>query len=76
MTCDETKEPDRWIPVSERLPDTCRTVLFCIGDWDSPMLGHCDSFYKEWKRHSDNYEPTTVTHWMDIPPLPKPPEAK
>ena len=63
----------QWIPVTERLPDTFRTVIVCrenvkgefvveqgfkdVGDW--------------WKVYGTRTK--KVTHWM---PLPEPPEAE
>ena len=67
--CQE-RQDDKWIPVSERLPEDWTMVLFTngvtrgIGQFDK------DGFYDYWYEYSFN---KPVTHWM---PLPNPPEVK
>ena len=66
----ELEAAQRWIPVSERLPEDWTMVLFTngvtrgIGQFDK------DGFYDYWYEYSFN---KPVTHWM---PLPNPPEVK
>ena len=66
----ELEQQQRWIPVSERLPEDWTMVLFTngvtrgIGQFDK------DGFYDYWYEYSFN---KPVTHWM---PLPNPPEVK
>ena len=66
----ELEAQQRWIPVSERLPEDWTMVLFTngvtrgIGQFDK------DGFYDYWYEYSFN---KPVTHWM---PLPNPPEVK
>lgn len=58
---------DRWIPVSERLPDHTNTVIVsdAAGVWFASRTKH-----GEWLDTCGSGEMQGVTHWM---PLPEPP---
>lgn len=58
----------RWIPVTERLPDQCVDILVCYRDKHILMgTARCDDWIEE------DFEDGEITHWM---PLPEPPEVK
>lgn len=72
----ELRERTRWVPVSERLPENNKTVLF----YDS--LNHIvhsgyHTGYPQWTSKSGLYyreaEYNRITHWQ---PRPEPPEAE
>ena len=57
----------KWIPVTERLPEPL-TIVFI---WDSTNKRATDAYmtrHKEWVGISMSHE---VTHWMPLPELPK-----
>lgn len=60
----------KWIPVSERLPEKRETVLVCdarvgyINAWE--YLGR-----DEWLYDSSIWETKEITHWMPMPEPPK-----
>jgi hypothetical protein len=60
----------RWIPVSERLPETQEAVLgHCCGE-----IGVCKRFSCGWYWDEEySHQAINPTHWM---PLPEPPEVK
>ena len=68
--------PDRWIPVSERLPEEYEPVLVY-----NPNVDHGKTVMEAtrsdngWKTEFDfeAYENNEITHWM---PLPEPPEGE
>ena len=74
----EGLEP-RWIPVSERLPDTGNTLKYydvILEGEDSVAVALWDGWYKNWSLYEvgDGYVSTTlVTHWRERP---TPPEVK
>ena len=68
----------KWIPVTERLPDTAERVLVCktwLGMVYKPVYGYYQDFPNQkgcWYVLTDEgyYPQREVTHWM---PLPEPP---
>ena len=69
----ELEEKQRWIPVSERLPEVYRNedgefipFLVCEGDGDRPFI----AMYGGTNWHAGIFVPD-VTHWMPLPELPK-----
>jgi hypothetical protein len=69
----------RWIPVSERLPETRTNVLAYDGNFPHSMTSFrivsltidCQQWYDA---HSDQeFDVDAFTHWF---PLPEPPEVK
>jgi hypothetical protein len=71
----DAEERQRWIPVTERLPeDLTRVIVFCE---DGVSFGLCehliadDEEVVEW--HDFLHYPITPTHWM---PLPEPPKEE
>lgn len=63
---------NRWIPCSERLPETNTQVLcYCrMGDF---RIMEYDEQESRWYEGIQDYRQTTVTHWM---PLQEPPESE
>lgn len=62
----------KWIPVTERLPENRDDVLVCRTWWNetrNPNIGWYNDVSKEWKiLDSDGYYPCKkVTHWMPLP---------
>lgn len=67
----ELEAQQRWIPVSERLPDSDEhmQIVWCNGDWEFAFWVEdaWDCPDKGWLNNAD------VTHWM---PPPEPPEGE
>ena len=65
------REAARWIPVSERLPES---PDYCLVIYDNRDYNRAIAFYKngDWYKYSD-WMISNVTHWML---LPKPPEVE
>ena len=62
----------RWIPVSERLPETGDRYLTILNNGQIHILTWSESYSIFGHNWSDSYTAVTnVTHWM---PLPEPPE--
>lgn len=64
---------DKWIPVSERLPNICEPVLVCCDFMGGKAFRVSDRYGKNgmlWAGIPDNHK---VTHWM---PLPEPPKGE
>ena len=66
----DAEERRRWIPVTERLPESGVPTLIC-GDGNIVEKGFFDDEYGYWYDWGGNR--TFVHHWM---PLPKPPKEK
>ena len=65
----------KWIPVSERLPEKREDVLLCRKWWNeiqNPQMGWHNDVSGEWFDLS-NRVIRNVTHWM---PLPEPPKEE
>lgn len=59
----------RWIPVSERLPEDCETVLvYAVGYME---LGWYDTDNGEWRSDEYTWDADEVTHWLPLPQTPK-----
>ena len=67
----ELEAAQRWIPVSERLPDNWKPVLTIDMSESTrvPVPAFYDPETSLWTTHLPNYD-LWVTHWM---PLPEPP---
>ena len=68
----------RWIPVSERLPENGSHVIafipkggFCDHGKVTQLFYNSDSAMGDWSDDRGHYD--CVTHWM---PLPEPPEVE
>lgn len=61
----ELEEKQRWIPVSERLPEEKQTVL--------ALDKTGTAYHWEYSRSLSNIFVSDYTHWM---PMPEPPEVK
>ena len=68
------RQDDKWIPVSERLPDNWKPVLTIDMSESTrvPVPAFYDPETSLWSTHLPNYD-LWVTHWM---PLPEPPEVE
>lgn len=77
---DALKERQRWIPVSERLPNENMPVLVCyIGYIDKKLYSDGTAYSEEgiWRWCLDDDKVAViVTHWMPLPPAPEPPEEE
>ncbi len=60
----------KWIPVSERLPENGDVVICFIKNGEQDML-QWDTFENTWVGKQWTYKRHAVTHWM---PLPEPPK--
>lgn len=59
----------RWIPVGERLPEDCETVLvYAVGYME---LGWYDTDNGEWRSDEYTWDADEVTHWLPLPQTPK-----
>lgn len=75
----EDVQPVRWIPVTERLPESVRKSYLCLTDtgyhcevrWTNNVYGLWKSDNKWGWSIADVPQYCKVTHWM---PLPKPPK--
>ena len=79
----ELEEKQRWIPVSERLPEE-NQIVAVIDTCGNGRHSHISSLYEvaAWVKvkgdkmfgfiHDSNWSSCDVTHWM---PLPEPPEV-
>lgn len=63
------KEENRWIPVSERLPENCKRVLVRMSNFYTVVASYFNGS-DDWKNDCGEYC-SNVTHWQ---PLPQPPE--
>ena len=63
---------ERWIPVTERLPENGEIVLVC-GERGGIYTAYCNSAYKNpgWHKMNSKNHYCNPTHWM---PLPEPPK--
>ena len=61
----------RWIPVTERLPDSGKCVLICTEYGTAE--GSYSAYNKSWIQFRWNAKDLKVTHWM---PLPEPPKGE
>lgn len=59
---------ERWIPVTERLPDELRICVCCITSDGQPWV--CDCFFDS-GRFTTMPEGWRVTHWKPLPELPE-----
>lgn len=65
--CSYFHQDNKWIPVSERLPEDGYAVLVTCGKGYRPFIARYDHVWKRWKvSHT-----LRITHWM---PLPEPPK--
>ena len=73
------KQVQKWIPVTERLPDTAERVLVSkkwLGMQYKPVYGYYQDFPNQkgcWYVLTDEgyYPQREVTHWMPLPEAPK-----
>ena len=73
----DLEEQQRWIPVSERLPEVDKRVEIFGGFEQTTHIGHYREHAKQWDSedggywHGKNFG--LITHWR---PLPEPPEER
>ncbi len=61
-----SENPNKWIPVSERLPETDEDVLITNGV--TMYIGWIDATDRQWRADSeDNYFINDVVAWMPLP---------
>ena len=62
----------KWIPVTERLPELWQTVIVC--DTREQYVGACMYYGNDDWLHDDKlWDTSEITHWM---PLPEPPKGE
>lgn len=57
---------DRWIPVTERLPDDSRNVLACT----ATEVG-ITRYWAQWSTPHWDWDGDGITHWRELPWLPE-----
>jgi hypothetical protein len=62
------QDASKWIPVSERLPEAQQRVLTItdLGYIRTDCIRKRDGHW-----FNEMFDPSTVTHWMPLPPAPK-----
>ncbi|MCS4348087.1 DUF551 domain-containing protein [Klebsiella pneumoniae] len=75
-TCSEVNSsviPDRWIPVSERMPIEFEAVIAFDGDqvYGEAMYSSDDGFTIDGYDPCDRVQLQNVTHWMPLPSAPQ-----
>jgi hypothetical protein len=78
---EDNNVPSKWIPVTEKVPDTAERVLVCktwLGRVYKPVYGYYQDFPNQkgcWYILTEEgyYPQREVTHWM---PLPEPPKGE
>ena len=64
-------ESHRWIPVTERLPEENKRILFFVKGLNNIYIGiYFDDFFMP-MLSSLIFNEKDVTHWMQLPPMPK-----
>lgn len=66
--------PDRWIPVSERMPEEGQHIIIFCDDAFVLSAQHRDGEFFDVVRDGDEFFETTsrcVTHWMPLPAAPQ-----
>lgn len=59
------QEREKWVPVTERLPDQCMDILVSYRDGHILMgTAMCDDWIEE------DLEDGKITHWMPLPDVP------
>lgn len=66
----ELEQAQRWIPVSERLPEEYRIEVLALSH-GAPIIASYITKYDMW--YAPFVDRLSVTHWM---PIPQPPEDK
>lgn len=60
------QEREKWVPVTERLPDQCMDILVVYRDGHILMgTAMCDDWIEE------DLEDRKITHWMPLPDGPE-----
>ncbi len=61
---------NKWVPVSEKMPEIGKTILF-IEDNKGHITIHIGCIYNNWNSiHYGMDGNENITHWMPIPELP------
>lgn len=61
------REAQRWIPVTERLPESFIPVLFSAPDFPHPLQGYYVEDGNVWMSYLWAQNEVGVTHWMPLP---------
>ena len=61
----------RWIPVTERLPDLHTTVLVYDQESKRDLFWYDENGFNVVDEYGCTYPVKTVTHWMPLPEAPK-----
>lgn len=59
------QEREKWVPVTERLPDQCMDILVCYRDGHI-LMGTAIRLWIE-----EDLEDGKITHWMPLPDVPE-----
>lgn len=65
-------EPPRWVPVSERLPEHCESVLVWRPGSSRPTIAWYDEEFRRWDSLGYTFSVADPpSHWMPLPTTPE-----
>ena len=68
------KNPKKWVSVKENLPEfdqKCIFLLRPVGAYREMIIGTYHYVFSEWYGDNRGFQRCEVTHWMELPSLPK-----
>jgi hypothetical protein len=72
LSLSQCREAQRWIPVSERLPEEYTPVLIAISGVDQPVIAQVHrGYWMDVGACGYDFEQDDVTHWQPLPSAPK-----